>query len=579
MSSAMFWKQCLLIYVSIISSLAVDITGIDQDGTIIATIGKPLYVQIREGVTNQIIQVNDIDTNVISLMCEVHINHLNVTLSLTAIPSESTAITGRDLGVITLLDSQPTLAEWFLVTNNYTGFALIYVKGYTAEDPLPGGCNQEFNLEYYPNIKLLYLNHLTNVDFQWSNDGFSRFMPAPSCDVQTDLHYSVYIYFMDEVKSEQLSPLETVNAMLTVDGILENAVHVKSIQNNNNEKSDLTMVSYPCVSAVVNIVVSRTHRGMTTSSAYVPTVVNPDLMNCEENKKNIAAITISCVTIILGCFLSFFGHRYFKTELFIFGAIAGLLIAHITVSALWTHTLTVLLTIDFLSAMVGGILWLIIWTSFGIPVVSVLMVSLVAGYLISSILFFTPFGNLKYWHNDFNYGMTFASGAMLLSVVFLAYTKLLNIICCALVGSYAIVFSIDILTYGIIRYIFLNSFHRMIYADFSTAIAVTPFQKNDIILAAVWAGIFLCGVIFQLYCESGRAPFPPAGSIFSCQNCFQRRSDVEVEEEQEHLIPNNPHHHPGYHYGTVSWDGPPARPPPAPQPNFPNPYLYNKHQV
>ncbi|XP_029636768.1 transmembrane 7 superfamily member 3 [Octopus sinensis] len=562
MSSAMLWFYLSSIFLGLtfVPAIAQNITHIFEDGTTTVTIDEPLYIYIHKGVKSQILKVNDINEAESFLICEVHSVRGNLTLSLTEVPFEDEAVRGRNLGVVTILKPEQDTAEWFLYTNNFTGIALIYVKAYTQNDPLPGGCNQEFNLENDANIKVRYPKLLTNVDFQWSNGGFSRLMLPPSCEdvvMQTSLHYHVFVYFMNEVQTDDMSALQAVKKMLSVDDILETGRYVKLIHNNNIEKSDLNLVSYPCVSAVVNLVVTQSSNGILTSAAYVPTVINPDLLQCEENKNDVLTIIISCFTILLGFLLCFFGHRYFKTELFIFGAIAGFLIAHITVSALWTHSLTVVLCTDIISAFVAGVLWLLVWTSLGIPVISVLMVSLVAGYLVSCILFFTPFGNLKYWENDFNYGMTFASGTMLLPVVFLAYTKLLNIICCALVGSYAIVFSIDILTYGIIRYIFLNSFHHMIYANFNKALAVTPFQKNDMILAGLWVGFFVAGVIFQLFSEKGRAPFPPASNIFCCQNGNEPRRPI-VGNEREPLLPDNP---PVGRYGTLGRVVPPTHQP------------------
>ncbi|XP_014768349.1 transmembrane 7 superfamily member 3 [Octopus bimaculoides] len=562
MSSAMFWFYLSSIFfcLTFVPTIALNTTHISEDGTTNVTIGEPLYIYIHKGVKSQTLKVNDIIVVESFLICEVHCVRGNLTLSLSEVPFEDEAVTGRNLGVVTILKPEQNTAEWFLFTNNYTGVALIYVKAHSLYDPLPGGCNQEFNLEIDPNIKVTYPKLLTNVDFQWSNGHFSRSMLPPSCEdmvMQTSLHYYVFVYFMNEVQTDDLSTLQAVTKMLSVDDIFETGRYVKLIHNNNIEKSELNLVSYPCVSAVVNLIVTQSGNGIQTSAAYVPTVINPDLLQCEENKNDALTIVISCFTILLGFLLCFFGHRYFKTELFIFGAIAGFLIAHITVSALWTHSLTVVLSIDIISAFVGGVLWLLVWTSLGIPVISVLMVSLVAGYLVSCILFFTPFGNLKYWENDFNYGMTFASGTMLLPVIFLAYTKLLNIICCALVGSYAIVFSIDILTYGIIRYIFLNSFHHMIYADFNKALVVTPFQKNDIILAGLWVGFFVAGVIFQLYSEKGRAPFPPANNVFCCQNGNEPHRP-RVGNEREPLLPDNP---PIGRYGTVGRVVPPNQQP------------------
>lgn len=82
----------------------------------------------------------------------------------------------------------------------------------------------------------------------------------------------------------------------------------------------------------------------------------------------------------------------------------------------------------------------------------------------------------------------------------------------------------------------------------------------DIILAGFWIAFFFAGVIFQLYCEKGRAPFPPANNNFCCQNANEPHRPP-VGNEREPLLPDNP---PAGTYGTVGRAALPTQQPPYP---------------
>lgn len=53
---------------------------------------------------------------------------------------------------------------------------------------------------------------------------------------------------------------------------------------------------------------------------------------------------------------------------------------------------TLVLTAMF--GLIGGALLLGLWWYYGIPVLNVLFIAVVMGYLISSVLFYTPFGKI-----------------------------------------------------------------------------------------------------------------------------------------------------------------------------------------
>lgn len=186
--------------------------------------------------------------------------------------------------------------------------------------------------------------------------------------------------------------------------------------------------------------------------------------------------------------------------------------------------------------MVGGGLWLMFWWAYGLHVISVLLFALVGGYLVSSIIFFTPFGKLEYWIRSFNYGMTFVSGVLLLPVILLSFTKLLNILTCAFVGGYLSVLLVDTFLNTGLKYIIVNSFRHAVIDGYLNVIVSSPFLTVDIVLACMWGLLFVSGTTFQLYREKGRPDFPPCPRKVRAQQRLRadnvNRTDCVTNEEE-----------------------------------------------
>ena len=80
---------------------------------------------------------------------------------------------------------------------NYIGFR-IYDLIYS--DPVPGACNQEFPMEYDPNVILSHNPNIASMKYQYSNGGFPRVPDSssePDCESQWDaITYDIYLYYM-----------------------------------------------------------------------------------------------------------------------------------------------------------------------------------------------------------------------------------------------------------------------------------------------------------------------------------------------------------------------------------------------
>ena len=65
------------------------------------------------------------------------------------------------------------------------------------------------------------------------------------------------------------------------------------------------------------------------------------------------------------------------------------------------YIFTGILVLTGVLGCVGGLLLLGLWWRLGLPVLNVLFIGLVLGYLFSSVLFYTPFGKIVYLYMYF----------------------------------------------------------------------------------------------------------------------------------------------------------------------------------
>lgn len=92
--------------------------------------------------------------------------------------------------------------------------------------PVPGGCNQVFELETDANIKLSSLPHQTKVWFQLANVGYHRNDRPPSCDSNSNLQYVLYVAYVKEGDHGFEAMFDTLQQMLTPEMIESNAYKV-----------------------------------------------------------------------------------------------------------------------------------------------------------------------------------------------------------------------------------------------------------------------------------------------------------------------------------------------------------------
>lgn len=453
------------------------------------------------------------------IVCQAHSQARQLTLSSTAGFYLNSSVTGRDVGVVSIITGNLSNVTWYLkLAGSIDSRVMVHATLLTAGDPLPGGCNEEFNMENDPNIHVDQASTSATIKFQWSNLGYDPRVRSPfSCENHSML-YQGYVHFLQSADFSEETYFDTLKNMLMAGDVTKHGTKLQDIQSLKDKKSTLTVSSYPSQGVIYTVVVKETKSktGEVTQAAYIPVVTYDCDINKDCDSKNVTAIIFSTLGLLVGIFLCFLGHRFFKTENFIFGFLIFIVIFYQVLALKTNISLVGILVLTGVLGCVGGMLLLGLWWRLGMPVLNVLFIGLTFGYLFSSVLFYTPFANISYWDTPFNYGMTFTCGILLLPVILLCFTRFLNILSCAVIGSFGVILALDIYIGSGMKYIVINSLRHGTDTEYIKVIVTGPYTTKEIVLTVVWLLLAISGMVFQHIRERKKAPFPP---------CPRRQSD------------------------------------------------------
>ena len=206
--------------------------------------------------------------------------------------------------------------------------ALVVIRNYTAKYPVPGLNDDE---KVAQNMLDLFFD---------ANTVRLEFAPAKVLNIRNQspvLTYSIYqLYFSerDFDEARYLSKLST--SMLQLEDIKANGrlVDTNFVFQTNN-KSRLIYSAYPGTATVLSVVVTTTYPSVNgskneafssiyaTTSTYACQMDSPGSpLNCKTMWSTISKV-ICGLSVFIGGFVAFFGHRYFQSQQFFFGAYAA----------------------------------------------------------------------------------------------------------------------------------------------------------------------------------------------------------------------------------------------------------------
>ncbi|XP_067856119.1 transmembrane 7 superfamily member 3 isoform X2 [Heptranchias perlo] len=431
-----------------------------------------------------------IPENVTFIVIQVHTQYVNTTLSFNKIPTRDTSITGQDPGLLLNLKPRENAAMWHLRSLTSEASAIAVILPYNERDPVPGGCSLESDLPVDANIHLQYNLYEATISFAAANVGYAREAVPPLCDITAGqssrwrLRYDIYQYFLPETDLTEKVLLAHLQKMVDVQQVEANGVWLFSLS--AQDKTSVAVSSIPGLGVIYNVVVKDP--GMNTSAAYIPVHTyscnfTSKLDNCYTLKRISTRIFFVSVGL-LGLFICFFGHRYLKTELFFIGFI-------------------------FL-----GFLFFV---------------------LIVRTLLLDYDGNVKVFHDDVVFWVSFTSVALLVPLVFFSCPRALSITTCGFVGSYAVILAVHNFVYTSLAYVTLNILKRALNANFNSAYTNVPFQMNDYILITVWVVLLVSGMVFQFHREKDQPLFP--SNPYQTWKRDRERRQTNILDPSHHVPP------------------------------------------
>ncbi|XP_034883914.1 transmembrane 7 superfamily member 3 isoform X1 [Mirounga angustirostris] len=489
--------------------------GNSSEGLLEFYIGKFRYFKLNRLSPEDAI-LRHISSNASFLIFQIHSQYQNTTISFSKTLLRNTSGTGTDQGLVFILRPEQSMCTWHLETLDAEPVQNMAIPlTYSERDPVPGGCNLEFDLDIDPNIYLEYNVFETTIKFAPANLGYARGTNPLPCDIGTGrdsrwrLLYDVYQYFLPENDLTQEALLKHLQRMAEVPQVKANAIKVVTLT--ANDKTSVSFSSLRGQGVLYNVIVRDPL--LNTSAAYVPAHTYACSFEAKEGNcsslRRVSTKVFFTLFALLGLFICFFGHRFWKTELFFIGFIFMGFFFYVLITRLTLLTYDVRLILTAVAGSVGGILLVAAWWRFGILLFCMLCVGLVLGFLISSVMFFTPLGNLKIFQDDGVFWVTFSCIAVIIPVVFMGCLRILNILTCGFIGSYSVVLAFDSYLYTSLSYITLNVLKRALNVDFHRAFTTVPFQTNDFIILAVWGMLAVSGITLQIRRERGRPFFPP----------------------------------------------------------------------
>lgn len=490
------------------------------------------------------VEVSRVQSDTAFITLQFHTQHQNATLSYTRIPGPGRSLSGIDPGLVSPLDpGQTALALFLSSSQSMAGTGVILP--YSSSEPVPGACNSAFNLPIDPNVYLHYNLYETTVRFASANLGYERGELPPACDAPPGpnshwrLEYDVFQLFLPENDLSERSLFRALQAVADTEGMVSNGNKVLTLS--SADPGVAVFSSIPGQGVIYSVIVRDPL--LNTSASYVPVHTyacsfTSNLDGCSTLGK-ISTKVFFTLSGLAGLFICFLGHRFFKCELFCMGFSFAAFFFFVLITRTTDLDYDLRLALCALMGVLGGVALVLSWWRFGSVMACVVVVGLMLGFLIASIVLFTPLGDLDIFRrSDAVFWVTFCAIMIMVPLFFVRWPREGNITTCGVVGAYAVVLGVNAYIYTSLSYITLNILKRFLNSSFSSAFTDVPFQEIDYILLTVWLVLGVSGIILQLLRERERPFFPPSPYLMWLQERERRKTNVLDPSHHFPPLPN-----------------------------------------
>ena len=423
--------------------------------------------------------------------------------------------------------------------------ALLMAVSVPRNHPIPGGCCLTCGLENDPNLHVSYDRYKTMLRFQRASKYYSS-RASPDCDQSEkpatyDLVYSVYCMYLNEDDYGEENLFNSLYEMSTPEGIKSQGTLLTTLDSKATLFVELETAFAQGI--VFNVIVTDRSSGSVLETAYVPTALyacnftssnnSPD--NC--NAKGSTTVLVFCMVFgVLGFILSIAGFKLFRLYVFSCGTgfywfLFFIIMSRYLSSAYENPNGT--LVVSFMLAILGGGFTLFLYAftkSFYFIVVPTLC--LFYGFFLSSILFYTPFGQLEIWHIDYQFILGFSSISLLFSFIGLFHPKAMCYMSSSMMGSYALIMIPNYFFRANMQYIILTVVNHVIIPKFGYLYLHRIYSTNEYILSGAWAVAFLLGFIVQ-YCTTKDQKFYYSGKELRAKVYVKLTQSINLGKEKK----------------------------------------------
>uniref|UniRef100_A0A8C4N479 Transmembrane 7 superfamily member 3 n=1 Tax=Eptatretus burgeri TaxID=7764 RepID=A0A8C4N479_EPTBU len=450
-----------------------------------------------------------LSSSISALVIQAHSTDAVLTASLTADFSQGNVYQGASVGLVLKPVVLSQMISWYLQADRATQ-ALVAALPYSAEAPVPGGCNLEFDLETDPNLHIAFEENVVKLEFAPANVGWPWFVAEPPCDVGTGagthwrLEYDFFCLvlppsFENSVEWHQFARMAMPGSTLRFGS------KVTTLPSSSLPRVLITTA--PHLSIIFTLVVHDPL--MRTTASYVPILVP----GCSSCGSSILVILLCVIIGTLGLILCFLGHYLY----------------HLAALAMGLGT-----------AMLAGCIALFVWWRFGSVLLCSLILSLLFGVQIALIIFATPLGNLAVFKSDFNFWMCFVCVVLFGPLLSLPCLKMSAVVACAVIGAEMVVLAIAWFVPCALPYLLIIVPRRAAHPSTALAINAIPLQPYDFLLVALWLLLAIAGTVIQYQLLSDRPPFPPCPYDLWREEREHRREDLLNPQHHQQARPSRP---------------------------------------
>jgi len=446
------------------------------------------------------LMVEKLDNETDFLIFEAHSLRLNLLLSMSTMMTDVVNSTSP-----ALFATAPQLLDMggvILKNPHAQNITIIaFVRSYSKSSPVPGYCNTEHGIPVKSFLELSWTQPMVHLKFRQAGT-------LGSCKDLNAFKYDVYQYFLQENDCSDKQFVEGYKNMVEFDDILANANLLATL---THRHTSINLTNYPRTGRIIAVVVSLKNESAVYGLGHTyGCATDPNTQNgCEE--KDSTFVWVSCALgVFVGLFLTFGGHRFFKSSQFLFGFYFGSLVGFVLVSLYMDSNETILIVLTSTSGLTTALLILALWWFLGIPVLSVILPTLQTGFILASVLMYLPLCSLGAFVSDSTFWLVFTCITLSPTVLFIAFTQKASIISCVVLGTFTFILSVDQYIGSNLRFVLINVLNRITVQDFGKSYRCPPFQKMDLILVTCLLAGIAFGLICQLIIERKKPPFPPA---------------------------------------------------------------------